>query len=572
MKQDKGSSFVAASADYDPATSLATITGPSTLHTPVQGHPDQMMTTRWSQRGLVHVIRNGQHPDSVDHVDLFGDVAVDHPQLRLNSEKLSLDLQKAPPTAGANANSGLDLKRVTADGNVVCRLMQKDSFDRGIDADHLVLETVPGPDGKAVPHTVTADGKVRAFDPDQNLQSGHLDAVLASTPATQPSESGTYTVQSMNARDAVHALMKNGSTADARELHLATIDGRQQIDLFGGDVPATLTDGKQSTLKGPLIHLWPDQSEVKVDGPGAAHSVSRASATQPASPLDVTWTHDLAGSGTANTVDVHGRVTATSIDKQGNHDQVVADSAHIDLMDAPPSAQPSPASQPSGANPNPRKQIKMLVLTGNVDANSILSAPDGTLWRRGELLGPMLRYDAVAGHAVVPGPGSALLEDHRPPPAGADATGSNRGSMAIQWSKVLTYDKPTNQVVFKGDVVVGFKREGKDAEPMHLTCDTVTADLVPAAKAQANSATPMQISKITAEGAARFQSKGTDFSAHSIVYDPKTSLLTARGTPDVPGETFDAQGASTGTFDELIYNTQTQMTEEVRGARGGVHR
>jgi hypothetical protein len=587
LKRDDGATFAADSLSYDPVTSLATVLGLGELHSPTEDKTGEM-SARWNGPGFFHVV--GKVNDSksfVDHIDLHGDVAVDHPKLSLNSQELAIDMEKAPP-AGNGERSGEQVKRITAIGNAVCRLKDETGSPKGIDGDRLVMETAPGPDGKPAPHTIVADGSVHAFDPTQQLRAGHLEAVLSPqappNEATQEdAEKENLNIESMYAKSAVHAVLKNGSTADSDTLRMTTVDGHHQIELHGASDPARLTNAQHSTLIGNVIHISPDedQSAVVVDGAGAARVMRKASTTQPGQPMDLTWSDKLDGNGAANTIDVHGNVSGHTIGDQSDVQTVVCDWAHVDLMDAKPPEQPkAETATPAGGADTDQvsgKQIKKLTLNGNVEAQSLLVSPDGVLLLRRDLTSSLLNYDAVAGIMKVPAPGKILIEDHRKAAAanaaagGGGATGNSRGKMAIAWAGSLVYDRQANQIVFDRNVQSAFLQDGKDASPMTLTCDRLTADLT-TAPATTTTSEKTTLKHAHAEGAVNFNTLGAKafrFTAHTVDYDPTTSRMTAHGSVEQPG-TFEESDGSNGSFEELIYNVEAQQPEIIKRGQGEV--
>ncbi len=576
VKRDDGSTFTADSLVYDPLTSMATIMGRGEMLGSPKDKNGKMSAT-WTDHALVHVVGKVNDRNSfVDHIDLFGNVLVDHPKLSLTADKLALDLEQQPATAKGKKPTE-QIKRVTATGNSVCRLKQNGQPTRGIDSDSLVLDTVTGPDGNAVPHQITADGNVKAFDPEQSLHAGHLEAVLIPKP---PSKAGKkpadgdeeLDIQSMDARSAVHAILKNGSTADSDQLHMKIVDSHHQVELDGN--PAMLTNPQHSTLSGQVIHLFPDEDQqtVIVDGAGAAKMIRKQSTTQPTHPLNLSWTNNLTGSGATNTIDVSGKVTGTTIDAQGSEDSIISDSAHVDLMDVKPDAKNKPATQPLDIGQSSDKQIKMLTLLSDakdgVRAASILKSPDGTLLAQRELWTSKLIDDVVARKVTIPVPGYIFAEDHRKsattnPTAGGGISGNNRGQMRIDWAKQLVYDQHTNQIIFDRDVHVVFLQDGKDAAPMTLKhCDRLIVDLK-TTPATASAGEKTQLDHLRAEGAVAFESKAMNFTAHTVDYDPATFRMTARASAEDPGT--EEQGGSSGSFEELVYNIQTQQVETVRG-------
>jgi hypothetical protein len=596
LKQDRGTTFVTETLNYDPATRLATIVGRSDMTLPVAGQ--KAMAASWTRRGLIHFTGgSASQPERADRVDLDGHVTVTNADFSIKSNQLGLDLDKAPPapppppplnsskaSSSDQMNSDVVLKRATAVGDVVCRMMHAGRADRGIDGDRLVLETAPGPDGKPQPHTVVADGSVHAFDPQQQIDAGHLEAVLLPKPPAAPAAKATKSsdtasnngvdVESVLASSNVRAVLKAGAIANADELRVTMKNGKTIVELHGGDsTPATIGDGKGSTLSGMLMHISPERSLVTVDGPGTMHSLRRSSPREPGRPMDVSWNDSVTYDGVANMIDVIGQVKVVVVDPKGPTDSMAGDSAHLDLVDAVKPATRSAktaATTDTGGFAGGDKEIKAMAITGHMHGESTLTGPDGkTLLRHGEITGPKLTYDSASGRTEVPGPGLLTVEDHR---KGKDAAGP-RGAMAVQWKDKLVYDDTAHQVIVTGDTLIGFQRDEKDAVPMQLASQRVTVDLVPPkaggttgpTAAAAAGATSMQISHLRAEEKVRFTGRGLTVSAQSIDDDPATERAIARGTTDAPVQVLDESGASTGMFDEVVFNTRTQEIESTKG-------
>jgi hypothetical protein len=575
VKQDRGMTFTTESMNYDPATSLATIRGRSDLSLPLEGRREKM-TASWTDRGVLHFVGKSAQPQTVDHVDLFGQVKVDHPQFNLRSKELALDLEKTAGNAPAGEKSGVTLKRATATGSAQCRLLKPGQPDQGIDSDRLVLETGPGADGKVAPRMVVADGNVRAFDPQQELRAGHLIARLRPISASAKGKQEAVELESLLASSKVHSVLKTGAIADADALRVNTKDEKSQIELSGK--PATVRDGKGGALSGPVIHISPDQSLVTVAGAGSMESVRSASPGEPARPVKVTWTDSMNVNGPANTVDVAGNVKVATTDADGAVNTVFGDKAHLDLMDAKPvKAENAPATQ-AVASDFGGKALKALTLTGDVHADSLLTAADGSVARHGQLWDcSAMTYDAISGRAEIPGAGQMLLEDHRKGNAEGGDLGDSRGTKGIRWSKSLIYDEAKRQAVITGDVAMGIKQEEKDAKPMDLRCQVMTVDLAatPTTGATTGSAAEgkMDVSHVRAEGAVDFHAKELHVTSHTMDYDPATHLVTLHGTDQEPGQLLDdTQGRSPQSFEALEWDAQTQEIKSVKGAHGAVRR
>jgi hypothetical protein len=149
----------------------------------------------------------------------------------------------------------------------------------------------------------------------------------------------------------------------------------------------------------------------------------------------------------------------------------------------------------------------------------------------------------------------------------------------MQWQKSLVYDPSVRQVVFDGDVDAWFQQDVKDAGIMKLKSQSITAFLEPAPTTRRTTTAPanpaMQLSHITANGSAEtslhFTAKTLDFDADNIDYNPKTDLMTARGTDLQPAVLHDEDG-SKRTFKELIFNVKSQIVESATGLKGDLRK
>ena len=138
LTQDKGLALDTGGIVYDPATSIATLTGPNELNVPVS---QKKMKVTWKKQGVLHVIRVPLQPNGVDRVNLTGDVVVTHPMFTLDSDQLQLDLDLIPRAGGDSTGADEQLKLLTATDNVHCRLLHADKPTQGIDSDKLVIRT-----------------------------------------------------------------------------------------------------------------------------------------------------------------------------------------------------------------------------------------------------------------------------------------------------------------------------------------------------------------------------------------------------------------------------------------------
>jgi len=76
---------------------------------------------------------------------------------------------------------------------------------------------------------------------------------------------------------------------------------------------------------------------------------------------------------------------------------------------------------------------------------------------------------------------------------------------------------------------------------------------------------------ITATDQVHVQSSKITFDAWELTYSPSKSLLTARGKEGAPGNIYNSDNGSTGIFDSLEWNTDTDQFK-ITNARGRVRR
>jgi hypothetical protein len=614
LTQSKGLMLDTEKLDYDAGTSLAVLSGPSELRVPVGA---KTMDVHWAQTepasnttGILHVVRLPGQPNGVKNVDLIRNVHVKHPQFTLDSWELQLDLDLLPKAKGASTDAEEQLKVLTAIDDVHCRLIQDGkTVNEGIDSDKLVIHTERAADGGTVPREVVATGHVNAFDPEQGIQSEFLDAMLlakpkpkastkpvaATTRSTDDDFAAAISLESLHATMNVHAKLKTGATADTADLVVKGPEGDRLVFMQNGRSTTggtTLTDGKKSSLfSTSLVELTPDQGGLKVHGPGWMKTVRATATTKPATmpaappqPMEVYWQDNMSLDSKANVADLYGHVRVKNHEADGTTDDITGDICHLDLtdtakVDKPKNDKKKPATQDDAlASSMGGKELKKLTLTGHVIGYTLLNAPDGTLLRQGEMHGEKVIYTAADQTAVIPGAGTLFMENHKPD--AGNGSGNNRGAMAISWKEKLTYNQQTQLITIDGDTVTGFQQEAnaakpKKQEPMHLYAKQLVITLTKGEQsspakghdAPANQQGGMKLSRMQAFGQVRFMAPTVDLTCGTVDYDPRKSLLIARGTPQEPGQTMNATQTVTGTFEELEYDTVNEEVTHVKGSK-----
>ena len=270
---------------------------PPKMPAPIANVKPEMMAVDWLDRCTLYF--EGDDPDNliINRADLVGSVAVKTKQIQLNSD--ALNLYFAPPESAPAApttqpaRSSPALRQLDAFGTVKSILTGPNGPDdlRKLDCDNLKLRTAKAADNRLYARDVDAIGHVHTKDPKSELTAGYLHAVLG-IPSTQPTtrpttrptkkaEMDTGELESLVAHDNVHAVMDDGSTADAVRLDIAVKDGHKSITLQGNPAIVTRKDGK---LIGEIIHIVPDTEQLSVTGPGRMDGVQRTAPDQPARP------------------------------------------------------------------------------------------------------------------------------------------------------------------------------------------------------------------------------------------------------------------------------------------------
>ena len=199
------------------------------------------------------------------------------------------------------------------------------------------------------------------------------------------------------------------------------------------------------------------------------------------------------------------------------------------------------------------------------------------------LFAPKAIYNKTEDTFTVPTPGRMLVRDFRAPPptsgpanASADSSaGGTHGISAFQWEKSLVYNQRTDEAVMTGDVQVAHESAGAASYQMYA--DQITAIMDPNShptsgpttgpSTSASHAAPptgedtMKVKRLIAQGQVHMVSQRLQFTAAQAVYDPETQIMTAHGSLREPAELLDEQGLSTGSFDELVYNTKTDQVQ-----------
>jgi hypothetical protein len=540
MTDAQGAKVTTPQIDYvggEGAERLANLIGPSHVEFPVEGENGvkQPATAAWTDRCVLRMIdssTDGSGKMAIERADLFGAVKVDHPELNMTADVLSLgfDPTKSKPapttkiaTTEPAANPSAALREVVARGNVKCRVATTQKVQT-IDAQNLRLETAEGPDGKRYAKRLQADGDVRTSEDGRELRAGSLlaelapttrpvaattlptatgsDAALASAsvPSTKPANpfnaGGDVKLVSLVASDHVKLTTPGpeGSTASADKLTVETRDGVETYTLYGKP-DAVVTSGK-TTIIGPAIRMRPDQKLAEILGAG---TLKGADPNDPKQIVDIAWGRSAVMNGMADRIDVSDKVVVKSVQSDGTINTATSDrliarlTPKLTTAPAAPSILPA-KTQGSATKPSTKasdssdpgnflagKEITQTTLLGNAKVKSELFNADGTLARGMFLTSEQVNYDRLTGRMDVPVAGQMLYQDHR---ASADTgdgptMGSGRGKTAFGWTKSLVYDQAGQVATMSGNVRVQHQPDSGAGQELDLRGQTLRAFFEP---------------------------------------------------------------------------------------------
>jgi hypothetical protein len=497
---------------------------------------DDLMDARWTQGARVYFAGGKlQDNQTIQQLDLFGDVDVKHPQLVMQSQVLSLHFE--PPdkpvdkssgpstrTAGGKSASQPELKSVIASDTVHCEIAGQNGKRQKIDCNRLDMETARTTDGKFYAHKIEARGAVHAFDGEQDLRASTvfltlrpaatkpIDPATRSSARTRPSrddsDSAAVELEKMTAADNVVVINKDGSKATGSLLKVTTDAGGNHVRLTGSPL-ASVIDARNNVISGPVITFDPKDGVARVIGAGNMHVLQEQTDGSKPRPMDIAWIDRADMNGPANRIDVLGDVIVKTVDSEGAVNTATADRVKIDLMKKVASAPAifSPAAtattRASHAATRPAKDtpatamemdaikdkdVRTVTLFGNAKVKSVLVAANGAVSRQFVIVAPTVIYQLADSEQLpakslwVPCAGQMFLGDHHPsekPKAGAkqDDVVGGKGNTAFKWERMLVYKDVDHTAVMTGDVVIVHQPEGNESAdgPVRINADSVTA-------------------------------------------------------------------------------------------------
>jgi lipopolysaccharide export system protein LptA len=608
MTDSRGTHIITRDMHFSQADGTAVLYGKSHAELPADdasqktlppGAKPEMINVDWLDNCTLRF--EGDDPDSliINRAELLGSVNVKTRQIDMTSNALNLDFEHppteqpapaAPTTKPSRTNPAL--RQLEAFGNVksIMRGPGGDADIRTLDCENLKLRTAKAPDGHLYARDVDALGRVHTKDPKSELTAGRLHAVMG-VPTTQPTTKPTTRatkkadmdagdLESLYAYDDVHALMDDGSTAEAVSLEIQVIDGKKSITLQGQPAMVTRKNGK---LIGNIIHIVPDSEQLSVTGAGRMDGVQRPDPNQPGRPVTVTWEKNLLGHD--NVIECIGGVIVNSIGSDGSKDiakarQVIMTTTRPTTLPTtkPTATQPAlasskkPTSRPSDFDVMGDREIETLVLDGSADVTSTLLDAKGAVIQMRHLDGERMEFyqnDPKAKRFVVPVPGRMLTIDNRAPTTQAVDDSdpmSMRGALAFKWDQNLIYEEAKQKVFMNGNVLVVRQDPGASGK-MILTGDRLTADVEPPPQSSTKPTTApvargtpgvpskLTLKKVHVEGNVDVVNGPMHVRAESMDYDPTTHQVTARGSARRRVQKINDNDQEEASFDELIYDT-----------------
>jgi lipopolysaccharide export system protein LptA len=603
MNNSDGARVRTQSIDYFRKDQRAVLTGAGSVVRPLktENQTQSQMTAQWSQSCQLTFFGSDEHDQTIHTADLLGAVKIDHPQVKLTADQLNLAF--APPVA-ANQQPDLDhlhsvgsVNAVVNDSHGKSQAIQCQTLDLSTAATASSLQPVAShvePRRGSTPSRyisrMIADGQVWAHDPDSEIRAAHLDANLIPAPASQQGGDQPLAAVQLHhllATTDVHVRGKNNASADADSLDVTMDTGQASNVILKGN-PARTQKGQDITI-GNLITLKPKEGLYDIPGSGSMHLSRQDQNNSP--PTDVSWQSSLHANLNQNAIDIDRGVIVKTTSTDQARNTATSDHLHITLEDKPASAT---TKSPRNANSDSlfagaadadvagQKQAKSLTMLGNVRVQSVRADDAGHLLMQFNLESTRLDYAIAQQKMVCPEPGKIFFyDDRKAAPAGAPApapaqpnnpmAGQNaRGRTAIKYDDNLVYDQSTGRIELHKNVFLRHEPLDPKQSPMELRSQNMFVDLLKSGTQAAPD--QMAISHLLATDQVMFTDKTMQCQASSIDYTPATGIFIIRGQPNVPARMFDTVGASTGTFDEMYYNSKTQQIERMTGFHSAVRR
>jgi hypothetical protein len=615
LRDGQGATVESESVEYLRGQKIARLKGKGRVVQPVDrsSGKNETMQAAWGESCTLHLMGEKEDSLQIERAEFAGGTEITHPQIHLVSDALMLEMDPSPSSpAGSSITSkgAPELKHMLASGKVTGHLKDSSGKPESILCERLEVLTAKTQQGQLYAQRVIADGKVKAFDAeeevgsDQEMEADHLVATLAPVAqdpkanATTKASAGLGSVktdlQDLLAQGNVHVRSKDGGNAAGNELKLWVEQGQPQMMLSGA--PARVDD-KTNSVVGNLILVHGGEQRYEVRGPGKMHFEQKDEKKATTRPVDVAWEKGVDVNGKTNLIAIDGGVVINSVQSDGTLSTTNSNSAKITLRDRPmkPGDKPKVVTIPKPGSGGldsvagkfdaiKDKEAKTITFLGDAQLQAVQPGENGALAMQFNLLSSEIRYDTIAEKLTVPAPGKILFVDRRTPrkdkPPAKDANtplgaGANSpGMTAMRWSHELVFDQLAGLAVMDGDVFVKHEPDDPKQQAFELNAKRVqveTAKKDPKAKQQQPAAAGVDqvgFRRMQADGGVQFGAKGIHVEADSAEYDPVSAILVVRGTDRVPGQLYDEKKQlSKGSFKELYWNTKTEQIDRMEDFR-----
>jgi lipopolysaccharide export system protein LptA len=565
-----------AQVDYNDTTKTAVLQGASNLHMKLARAKDapanqsaQELVASWSDRCEAKLAADGSGQPK--QIDLAGSVDINHPQMKLKSDALSLAFE---PDAKDKSKS--NLHQATATGNVNADLSDAEHPDRRVTSQKLIVTMAAKPDGTLYAHQVDAAGSVVATDTDQSMTAERVQLVMKPKPTTQPAAKASTTqpgadlasvdLESFLAEGGV-VLKGKDSSGKGDRISVAMENDHPVVQLTGQ--PAQLTQ-QGRTITGPTIYARPDDGYALVDGAGTIHQ----DAGEASRPADMSWAGKAEMDAAKNLITFTRDIKVKTRDTDGSNITGTADECWVTLRTLPttrPEAtKPAKAQAAVTSDAVKNKAIASIMLTGHVVVDSDLTT-DGKLMKRTNL-----RTDRIIANLDdqqqlasidIPGAGQALHEDHHDQKPGEEK--QQAAAVAIEWKKNFHFDqKPEPVATFTGSVKIAQlprpDAPETDVSTLEASRVRVTLDQPPTTRPTSRPAASTKpaggqkmaagVKRVDATAPVVFKHDKTTITAQSLQFIPTEHTIVLIGNDRTP-VTWEDGNTSKGTFSELWFDT-----------------
>ncbi len=492
----------------------------------------QPMRIAWTDRlDLTFYLRDRADGDeqttavrAVRTADFRGDVKATHPQFDLTAQRLAAALT---PPAAVNRSSRQSIQRLDASGDVHVDARGDAPQDAmAIDAQTLVIDLAPTPDGRSVPTAMQARERVKIVRPQQTLWANRLDVGLGAD------EGGKVAVRTLRAEDDVRVdVQPEDSGGFAALAHLLVADAvKGEAELFGNATSMARVMREDGELHGQRIVMYENSRQAHVPGPGSLTFVTGRDASDPdAQPthLNVAWTQAMRYDDAAGLAVFVGDVAAATSSAR-DRTKLTSRELHLEF-------EPRDQAQGMATLLGGDRAIRKLTATGSdaqprADAVFLAMSYDGPpddpathMDTRLRLAGPSIVFTNPDERVAVHGKGSMLVEDYRglhrgpvasapvstnldPTPTAADTPPpsppkappvpsglrppkpaaekpardqpvfiTGKGQTLFTWTGSLQLDARNNDLLIKDDVMMLHKTP-QSPSVVQINCDTLAAD------------------------------------------------------------------------------------------------